>query len=1837
MYKQLLHKNTQSLITLFLVISSLFISINFLYHPTERSLVDEPINAFSDDNIVSSNTNSLTSSGGGDQVISVENILDQPSKTEEEGYYAESIDTEKEYERETVKVDIQARDSVVDDIKGYTSHQNNDSETGGLVATYSQDGISHFINSTGIFQPAINLTNSIWFLGDNPVIQVWDHSIIYSITSPSSNGLITTRMRANATYDRYGSSTSGYTDLRDFTVSPDPEYINDGNILLRVSAQLAVYEYWLCSIVAGIMLYNYANNSWVVQKYTTAVDFTGGAYSAVMLPKVMSLFVDYINYEPDLVSSNIRSNLKYYSETNILHTLKIENYAYSTKINIYAPLAWNLTSISPDCDFEYDSSSFTWNLTKTEPVNYILNFYSGIGWGVDYARQAQYLAASDHSLDYAQDFESGTDNDFFDSTWSTDSANWADNIELRTDIVMEGAFAMELSDSGSYARAGMNLPYGEYYISFSYYIEDWDGALDIFNFGYRTDSWQYINLDQTAANRWNTAFIFVQPTETSTSELLFSINDASDFTVIIDAVKVMVSNSKFETVGYSHNRGIAQMISLDAYECPAVSNLETIMQLRDRTSNELIKEVSRTTDEQGFVYWDYRGSLEQKEYSLFVVANSADAYNPLDFDSSDFSLTDRSPTLEGDTIIDTSEGIGGSAYFDGTGDYVAYTSSFLDVGADEYTVSIWFKTDNSTIDRHCLVESTGQWAISIELTTWHYLQAYASTSDVHGLVHSNVAYNDDTWHNVVLTYREGEALLLYVDGELKDTDTAMTGDLDAVPSLNLGTYRYASGRFFEGYLDEFRFYEKTLSGSEIQGIYNLNIPNAKSYFTPQTASSIDYATSQGNAWDFTEGFDDNWGTIVTGETVSISDGKYIQEGNRTDILTYTYVGYDSSFSIDASFFTHFEMRFRLNTSLDKNIILYDGHWANPVHSTVSTWSADIWYIFKADLSQDSDWAGTETDFMILFQNYSTFVSALKIEIDYISILHQDSSIGGGYAVEFNEPNYNEGYTCSAFSDLTTSNGWLTGTCHTGMTNMYLTSVPYSFFAPSENAQVLINIETSETDLIILLYAYKVGGGSTSSPELEISAGNNFYLLDIGSSGFIYFDFSFKLRQDTGTTSGDEVISFNFIRMVYSNAPNLQETPSSYFMSSENDTLQYQVFNDFQSRGSYQDLELVNLNLSVASHSFSYAAYNDLDVSGCYLPSAFYYNEYTITETDLCSIIIHDQIGNWVDARQFVIKIDGARIYGDTFLVSDTSSIFSLEIEDFWGTQLYYNAAETYVRFIDLQLSIYECVLVNLVDEDVKGQIKPSSESTWYTLTIPEGHWRYLYLYTSTYDIRFIDLDDNVLRLYSSQTISSDVIYEIKHFPDLIVYNYDYSYNPDGSGNMSLEIMSNYELLNISVWDDGVYKGQWTSPENITWVLNSVNGSHLVYFEVSRWITKITNETQTRAYIFTYTIGEVNELQATCSTFHDQTTYNISISANTQDAGVSIWHDGSLIEWGSLERNFGFAKNGEIGLHNVTVKVFYMFNTSLSWWRYWTFTYFVEGYKQAFRFSTSVSGFNLDNAYISLDYLTIYLDGVYVKPTSPAWFEDPEQTDEINNSCVDGGFVYVTSTVRNHTVVVKDLWGQIIDTLTIDLFSGDYVTYSLPLYKLTLLNDTDEERGYKMSKYTSSTGLYEALEIISIPANSLHTIWIVDSTYQIRFYDAVERTVYQSGQTIIYRDWEYSEGNPIYTTPENWVWVHIPFSKFIVGDAEGESFEERLLKIIFFTAAMIILLGLLGFTYLIKKKGEPTDVAAGKAIRRPLETGLEGGFVYVGDGLYKLMKGDVKVKKPTLKRSKRDKR
>ncbi len=211
---------------------------------------------------------------------------------------------------------------------------------------------------------------------------------------------------------------------------------------------------------------------------------------------------------------------------------------------------------------------------------------------------------------------------------------------------------------------------------------------------------------------------------------------------------------------------------------------------------------------------------------------------------------------------------------DGSTGYVSTTNTFINPG--NFTLSIWFRTlttaggkligfgnsqtgSSSSYDRHIYMNNTGQL----------YFGCYPGAIRI---ANSTASYNDGNWHHVAATLSSTAGMILYVDGVSVGTNAVTTSAQSYTGYIRIGYDNVNSwtsqptSYFFNGSLDDAAFWTRTLSGTEIQQLYQRGANRIK--FQIRSCTAFD--CSDNPTWLGSDGSSSTFFTEINNNTLPTS-------------------------------------------------------------------------------------------------------------------------------------------------------------------------------------------------------------------------------------------------------------------------------------------------------------------------------------------------------------------------------------------------------------------------------------------------------------------------------------------------------------------------------------------------------------------------------------------------------------------------------------------------------------------------------------------------------------------------------------------------------------------------------------------------------------------------------------------------------------------------------------------------------------------------------------------------------------------------------------------------------
>jgi len=164
------------------------------------------------------------------------------------------------------------------------------------------------------------------------------------------------------------------------------------------------------------------------------------------------------------------------------------------------------------------------------------------------------------------------------------------------------------------------------------------------------------------------------------------------------------------------------------------------------------------------------------------------------------------------------DGISGKALsFNGTNSFVVCNNTPVMTLTNEVTMSAWVKTLSAGA---VVTKDESYYPETRLLVSGSRISSYIRTPATNATVTGSIStVNDNKWHHLVMTRKDGGDTTLYVDGKFEARGVSPTGLLNdtSLPAVNFGRQYYAGAysNYFSGVIDEVKIYNRELTANEV--------------------------------------------------------------------------------------------------------------------------------------------------------------------------------------------------------------------------------------------------------------------------------------------------------------------------------------------------------------------------------------------------------------------------------------------------------------------------------------------------------------------------------------------------------------------------------------------------------------------------------------------------------------------------------------------------------------------------------------------------------------------------------------------------------------------------------------------------------------------------------------------------------------------------------------------------------------------------------------------------------------------------------------------------------------
>jgi hypothetical protein len=143
---------------------------------------------------------------------------------------------------------------------------------------------------------------------------------------------------------------------------------------------------------------------------------------------------------------------------------------------------------------------------------------------------------------------------------------------------------------------------------------------------------------------------------------------------------------------------------------------------------------------------------------------------------------------------------GGSAYFDGSGDYLSVTNNTaFSFGTGSFTIEAWVNTTYISAQQTIVGTTTGSNGWTLDTTTTGVALIGFGGANITG----TRKVCDGAWHHIAAVRNGASALSLYVDGVLDGTATN-SANVTVTAAVRVGSYYASFPQYFTGYIADVR-------------------------------------------------------------------------------------------------------------------------------------------------------------------------------------------------------------------------------------------------------------------------------------------------------------------------------------------------------------------------------------------------------------------------------------------------------------------------------------------------------------------------------------------------------------------------------------------------------------------------------------------------------------------------------------------------------------------------------------------------------------------------------------------------------------------------------------------------------------------------------------------------------------------------------------------------------------------------------------------------------------------------------------------------------------------------
>jgi len=264
------------------------------------------------------------------------------------------------------------------------------------------------------------------------------------------------------------------------------------------------------------------------------------------------------------------------------------------------------------------------------------------------------------------------------------------------------------------------------------------------------------------------------------------------------------------------------------------------------------------------------GGIVTNNLVLHLDAGDSSSYSGSGTTWTDLSSSSNNGTLTNGPTFDSANG--GSIVFDGTNDYVQFSSDTFNPNAD-FTISAWVNLDTATGTNNYTIISDVNFTGSIQLRYKNGTGVQIIDNNIVNVgTFASSSLSTTTWYNVTVT-RSSNTYTLYLNGSSTSSFTSSNTYDGGARSIGINKY---NSEKWDGKIAQVFAYSSTLTSSEVLQNYNATKSRYHAIITNNLVLHLDAGNSSsysgsGTTWSDLSG-SSNDGTLTNGVTYSSDNG-----------------------------------------------------------------------------------------------------------------------------------------------------------------------------------------------------------------------------------------------------------------------------------------------------------------------------------------------------------------------------------------------------------------------------------------------------------------------------------------------------------------------------------------------------------------------------------------------------------------------------------------------------------------------------------------------------------------------------------------------------------------------------------------------------------------------------------------------------------------------------------------------------------------------------------------------------------------------------------------------------